>query len=281
MRSGGNSKPPALALRRMSSFDSIVTPRSREGLVSTFDFPTGWEMGRGIFGGLIVGAMVRALDGVAEGRPLRSLTAEIVAPVQPGPATVVVEVLREGNAVTTATARLVQGKDVLAHAVGVLGRKRELQLTTPVMGGLVAPTVGRWQDVEVAPVQAPFAPVFTQHLEFRPTSDLPFSGSSSKEVTGWVRFKEPGARRDAAMLAGLCDAHWPVAQLSQTELRPMSTIAFTFQPFRLDGVDLDSPFFYRAKLQGVDEGYCVENRELWSADGKLLGLNQQTFVIIK
>ncbi len=264
-----------------TSFDALITPKSREGLVSTFDFPAGWEQGRGLFGGLIIAAMVRSLDGVAADRPLRSLTAEIIAPVQPGLAQVVVEVLREGNAVTTATARLVQGKDVMAHVVAVLGRKRELNLSTPVTGGLVAPTPPRWQEVEVAPVEAPIAPVFTQHLEFRPTGAFPFSGSSSKEVTGWVRFKAPGARRDAAMLAGLVDAHWPVAQLSQTGLRPMSTVAFTFQPFQVEGADLESPFFHRATLQAADEGYCVENRELWSADGKLLALNQQTFVIIK
>ena len=36
-----------------------------------------------------------------------------------------------------------------------------------------------------------------------------------------------------------------------------------------------------ARLVAATDGYVVEFRELWSETGKLLALNQQTFVIIK
>jgi hypothetical protein len=60
----------------------------------------------------------------------------------------------------------------------------------------------------------------------------------------------------------------------------MATIAFTFQPFTFAG-DPTAPLAYRARLVASEGGYCVEFRELWSEDGHLLALNQQTMVIIK
>ncbi len=62
----------------------------------------------------------------------------------------------------------------------------------------------------------------------------------------------------------------------------MATVAFTFQPFvRFEGLDPASPLFFRGRLEAMSEGYCVEFRELWGEDGRLLALNQQTFVVIK
>lgn len=59
-------------------------------------------------------------------------------------------------------------------------------------------------------------------------------------------------------------------------------MAFTFQPFaHFEGLNPEAPFFIRAKLVAADQGYAVENREVWGEDGRLLALNQQTFVIIK
>ena len=68
--------------------------------------------------------MVKALEAQAPGRVLRSLTSELCGPLQPGEASVLVDTLREGNAVTTCTVRLEQGGQVQAHGVGVLGKTR-------------------------------------------------------------------------------------------------------------------------------------------------------------
>src|SRR5690606_21365142 len=101
-------------------------------------------------------------------------------------------------------------------------------------------------------------------------------------VEGWVRPKNPGAKRDAAYVAACIDAYWPAHLSRESQLRPMATVAFTVQPRpHFEGLDPEAPHFYRARVLATDGGYSVETRELWGEDGRLLGLNQQTFVSIK
>lgn len=63
--------------------------------------------------------------------------------------------------------------------------------------------------------------------------------------------------------------------------RPMATIAFTLDiAGGLDGLDPDAPVLYRAAAPVCTDGYVLETRELWGSDGRLVAINQQTFVII-
>lgn len=262
-----------------SALDALLAfPPAVEG-VTKISFPDQWQQGRGAFGGLVTAALVRALETVGEGRPLRSLTSEICGPVQPGESALEIDVLRTGNAVTTAAVRLVQNGEVQAHGVGVLGKERMRDRDQVV---LAKPTFGTWKDVEVLPIEPPLGPVFAQHFEFRVTGPLPFSGETEPRVEGWVRPKNPGKTRDAAYLAACIDSYWPSLYTLETMPRPMATIAFTFQPFvHFEGLDPEAPLFFRSRAQAVDAGYFVEFRELWGEDGRLLALNQQTMVIIK
>jgi acyl-CoA thioesterase len=244
---------------------------------ATIDVPDRWQQGRGAFGGLVTGICIRALEQVAPDRPLRSLTAELCGPLQAGAADVVVEILRAGNAVTTAAVRLVQHGEVQAHAVGVLGKHRfaMARATIEKPAALATP----WRDVPVAALNA-FAPTFAQHAEMRVIGPMPFSGAREPRLEGWIRWNNAGTRRDAALLAACCDSYWPARYSTEPAPRPMATIAFTFQPLAPVPAG-DSPMFYRAVMLAEDAGYCVEQRELWSEAGVLLALNQQTFVVIK
>lgn len=263
------------------TFDAVVTPRSRDGLSFHFDTPTGWEQGRGLFGGLVIGAMTRCLEAAAPTRRVRSLTAEIFAPVPAGPGRVQVEVLREGNAVTTATAKWFNGTELCAHVVAVLGQARALQPAPQLASGLTPPTPPDWKTLDISPVEPPMAPTFTQHLETRIVSGVPFTDPNLTRTEAFVRFKDLGGPRDLAWLIGLADTLYPVSLAAQELPRPMSTLAFTLQPFSLDGLDPDAPLFHRATQLNAEDGYVVEQRELWSPGGRLLALNQQTFVVIK
>ena len=81
--------------------------------------PDGWQQGRGAFGGLVLAALLRAMEAVEpdRGRVTRSLTGDLCGPVQPGPAELVVEVLRRGNNLSNLDARLYQNGEVQARAV--------------------------------------------------------------------------------------------------------------------------------------------------------------------
>ncbi len=259
--------------------DALVTPTPRSPGHFTAEVPDGWQQGRGAYGGLVTGLLSRALEASAPGRALRSLTAELCGPVAPGPVTLAVETLREGSAVTTCAVRLEQGGAVQAHGVGVLGLARPAAVDQVF---LAPPQLPDWHGVEVVPVQPPFAPVFSPNFEYRPTGFLPFSGNTEPRAAGWIRPVDAGTTRDAGWLAFCVDAWWPTLFAVTDAPRPMATIAFTFQPFaRFDGLDPAAPLAYRAQLAASGDGYCVELRELWGHDGRLLALNQQTFVIIK
>ena len=241
----------------------------------------GWRQGRGAFGGLTIAALIRAIEArVADpARRVRSVTAELPAPAVPGVAQVEVEILRSGSSLTCARAALRQDGTVASHIVAILAASRPLEAPL-AWNELVPPPAPPWQEV-TAHAAAPRWPEFAQHFEYRPVAGAPLAGGAACAV-GWVRSRTPGAARDAAYLAALVDAWWPAALIRATAMRPLATIAYT-----LDIVgdaaagDPDAPLLYRGTVPVCGDGYFLETRELWSADGRLLALNHQTFAIIR
>jgi hypothetical protein len=265
----------------MNDLTSITTPARTGDRSFVAQIPDGWQQGRGAFGGLVIANLVRAIeafDGEPE-RSLRSLTAEICGPVQPGPNAIHVERFRTGTGVATIGARLVRDGEVLAHAVGVMGKRR---LETHDFCDLVPPEIPPWQEVPAIPVQPPFGPVFAQHVEFRVLGPPPYSGAAEPVASGFARFKDPGAARDSAYIAALADIWWPSFFARESTPRPAATIAFTLEILGgLAGLDPEAPLFHRARTIAGNGGYVVELRELWGLDGRLVALNQQTLTIIK
>lgn len=262
------------------NFAELTTPRLTDDGAFVFDMPDGWQQGRGAFGGIVLAPMVRALAqslGDAE-RTLRALTAEIVGPVQPGPTRIDVTLLRAGAGMSTATATLSQSGAALAHAVGIFGRAREG--TTSFAPA--PPALPSWREVAQTPFDAAFAPRFAQHFDFRLLGALPFAGAAEPVTHGWVRLRDPGPLRDDAYVVALADAWFPSAFVSEKAPRPMATVAFTLEVLgTLEGVDPAAPLYHRGRSVAGRDGYVVDFRELWGEDGRLVALNQQTFVVVK
>ncbi len=72
------------------------------------DVTDGWQQGRGAFGGVVLGNLVRAAVAfeAQEDRVLRALTAEICGPVLPGENPIRVERYRAGTGMSTVGARM-------------------------------------------------------------------------------------------------------------------------------------------------------------------------------
>ena len=263
----------------------LVTPQELGPGHYQFVFPDDWQQGRGAFGGLVVAALIRAVEAAvqaddgAEARTLRSLTAELCGPVQPGPLEVHTETLRAGTGVSTVAARLVQAGEVQAHAVAVLGKTRATDLDHVT---LTPPDYPPWSTLPMVPVQPPFGPRFGRWYEFRNAGATPFSGDVTGRTGGWIRPKFGPHQVDAAWVASCADAWWPVAFTQAQSPRPMATIAFTLQILRDPRLLADdAPLQYRARTMAVADGYAIEYRELWTADGQLVALNEQTIAVIK
>ena len=273
----------------MASLTDVTTPRPVPDGSGRYELDVieGWRQGRGAFGGLLVGAMIRAIEHhVADpARKVRSITAELPGPVEPGTVEIAVTTLRRSNNVSTVRAVLSQGGEIQSHAVAVLAADRRGTdgAGPPTWNDLEPPAAPPWG--EVAPIAAVHRPgseaEFAQHFEYRLVEGIPLSGGAGR-ARGWVRPRDPGPKRDAAYVAALIDAWWPIALIKFTARRPMATLAFTLEVCGgLDGLDPDAPLLYRGASPVCSDGYALETRELWGADGRLVAINHQTFVVIR
>jgi hypothetical protein len=262
-----------------SSLDDVLTPARRDGTL-VLTVPDGWQQGRGAFGGIVFGGLVRAAD-VAVGDParaVRTVSAALFAPVLPGPVEAFPTVLKASANVTTVEVRLVQAGALVGHGVVVAGRSRD---GTPAWSPAWTPPPD-WRDVPPMPVDLPMVPVFTQHLEFRNVGSYPFQGSSEPKASGWCRPRVPARVRDAAWLAAMADAWWSAGATTFDRLRPFATLQF-----QLDvvgdprWVGDDEPVWCTLEARTAGDGFLSEDREIWTAGGRLLARNRQLMVVIK
>jgi hypothetical protein len=240
------------------------------------DIPEGWQQGRGLFGGLTLGALAKAASATlgAGDRPLRTLTAEIPGVVAAGPAQVSTQRLREGHSLSTVAAQLAQGDSVVAHAVFNFGKTRDVAFDRTPAAAIPAFDDSRPSDL------GPFGPTFAHHFEYRILEGKPFSGDARAITEGWVRLREPGEVPPWIALIAMVDAWFPSAMPAFTSPRPFGTISFAAHLFDR-GWQPHEPLFHRSRLLGSQQGYFAELRELFTSGGELCAVNQQTMAIIK
>lgn len=265
-----------------TTLEALTTPERDDELGRwRWQAPDGWQQGRGAFGGLVLATMIRAMEAEVTDpdHTLRTLTATLCGPTEVGTSQIEVAALRQGSGTTTLEARLVQGAELRVHAVGLFGRRR---VDDADWVDLTPPAMPPWRDQPVAPLQAPLAPVFTQHFEYRPTGPIPYAGGTERIASGWIRPRHPGQARDAAYLVAQIDAWWPAPFSVFSAPRPMATVSFTVELMSgFDGLDPQAPLFHDERSLAAASGYAVEARELWGSDGRLMAMNQQTFAIIR
>ena len=217
------------------------------------------------------------------------MSAQLVAPLLPGRADVLTEILRAGSATTTVATRVLSEGDLVAHGVVILGTARVGQQMPDEGGGSASPppelAAGPY-GLPVLPAGPP-APEFLTQLELWSTAGLPFSGSAGNETCGWLQPLAPVSAVDAALLVALADTWWVAVMSRMTRPRPAATVGFTCEvtgdpaTVQIGSDGRLEPLYHRGRLIAAREGYSVETRELWTAAGQLLTWNTQTVVVIK
>ncbi len=266
---------------RVMSFDDATALQSDAGPFG-WNVPDGWQQGRGSWGGLPIGAMVRAVELTQADptRPVRAVTAHLAAPALVGPHRISVAPVRIGSAVSTWEARLLaHDGDVVATAVVVTGAPRR-----PAQGRdesawspLTMPDAPPADAVPVAETPPPFPP-FTRHVEFRVLRGLPLQGGTA-ETLGWV-----GYRTDvpwtAASTVALVDAWYSVTLVALAELGPIATITFA-ATLLVDPATLPpgARLLHHGLVGAARDGYASEQRRLWAPDGRLVVDNLQTIAV--
>lgn len=265
------------------SLDTVLASRKLGPRLFEAHFPTTWMQGRGAFGGLVLGTMVRALLEAddSDGRTLRSLTSEIIGPVQPGPARIEIELLRRGSAVTTLRAELLQGDGCQAHVVAVFGNPRPDAMTYQHTAW---PSPPPWQEVPPLELDSPFIPEFVRHFVIRNIGARDQVGSHDARTAGWVAPRVPCQRRDAAFVVAMVDVWWPACLAMMTMPRPVATLTYSLDlvcDYARLAAQGEAPLYFSGRSQVARDGYTSEERLLFDASGQLLAVNHQLIAIIK
>ncbi|MDF2691729.1 MAG: TesB-like acyl-CoA thioesterase 1 [Labilithrix sp.] len=265
----------------MSEFEQATAIRVSDETPNVFtaNVPDLWQQGKGAFGGISVGILTRAIVATESDRTraLRSLTADLCAPVLPGAVEVEVSSLRRGGSISFIDARLSQNGGLVARASAALASPRAV---TPAAIRPVSPKRPPWRDVPPIPVAPPIGPVFAEKYEYRSTGPLPFAGGTDAAAEGWLREKVTPSVIDEAAIAGLLDAWWPSVFAIESGPRGVATVGYTMQML-VDPRTLDpgEPLFYRGRGVAAGGSLFIEMRELWSGD-TVVAMNQQTFALL-
>ncbi len=268
----------------MENFETATAVAARSEGSYSWTVPAGWAVGRGAWGGLVIGSLINAItDAEADGtRVLRSVSAEIAAPATVGEHEVLVTNLRRGSGLSTwgATTTNADG-ELVARLTAVLAADRESAegmdySTWDLPSAPAVPPAAEVPSVDMAGL----APEFVQHLDIRPLSGMAYSGHGS-ETLGYVRLASP-VTHTAASLIGLVDGWWAAAIVTLDRFRPIATINFSAN-ILVDpaSVGPDELLLHHGFATGSHAGFTSEQRRLWGADGRLIVDNLQSTVLIK
>lgn len=237
---------------------------------STVELDRSWWSWSGPHGGLLAAtALDAAQEVVAADRVPQVVSAQFLAAAGARPVELAAQVLRAGGSSDVvrvdATA---DGEPVLA-VTATLARPRPGGATYGVVD---APPVPPPADCPVVP-PVDLVP-FTSHLEIRRASRGPLEGGDVAELLAWVRRASGGPEVDAASLVVLVDALAPAVYGIATVPVPVPTIdlTVTLQP--------EPPTtgwtLVRITTRTLADGWCVDDSDVWSEDGRLLAQARQT-----
>ncbi len=204
----------------------------------------------------------------AQHRP-RTLSVSLLAPVAEGEVPVRTRPLRLGGS-----------SSVVAGEIGVPESPSLAGIITAAADGLgsaardlPAPGVPASDQVPTVELPVEMAP-YVQHIEFRPLPEyMPFTGAADAELRAWMRLRD-GRPVDAAALTILVDALPPAlyATVPAPIVIPTVNMQVVFSGEQPDG----GWVLGRIRTRNAWGGWCVDDSEVWSAEGRLLAQARQT-----
>jgi acyl-CoA thioesterase len=244
-------------------------------------FTAPWYQGRGAYGGVVGGVLLRAMEHqlADPGRPVRTLHVHFCAPATEGEAEVRVRLERVGKLVAYATARVENAGGVVAVASATFGAARA---GAPEYLDLKRPVVPPPREVEPVPEGVPM-PTFCQFFEYRfCVGAVPYSGAEVAELGGWIR-PRVGQVLDAALCVGLMDAYPPSVLTRVEGVRPVASVDFTIDFLHAlprPGLGEGAHYLRTGRSRVAAEGFSDEHQELWTEDGVLLAQCRQLVAVL-
>ncbi|HEY8544232.1 MAG TPA: thioesterase family protein [Acidimicrobiales bacterium] len=238
-----------------------------------------WSSLVGIHGGYAVAIATRAIDEAVgdPAKPVRTLSAQFLRPLRPGPVEIGVTIERRGQTLVFASARLHQ-----EHRTALL--VRTTSAGTPGYESLAYDDHRRRPRPARPPVGLGrfAAPGLVRHFEqvdVRMDPDVtPFSGGGEARVAAWLRplDDEPV---DTAWLVAACDVLPPAAFSRTTGPVRAATLDYTVHLPVADPaarVPVGAHVYLDCRSPLAADGLVVEDGELWGPDGTVLAVSRQT-----
>lgn len=268
----------------MENFDTAVTVTPASDGSYIWVVPEGWAVGRGAWGGLVIGSLISAIEQseTDRARVVRAVSGEIASPARVGPHVVAVTLSRRGSALSTWTATTTNDNgELVARLTAVLALPRQPanDVDDSTWGMLEAPTAPPPAEA-VRFEMGGLGPQYMGHLQLAPSTGIIFSGNAAR-TTGYVRLTEPVAHSASSLLA-LVDGWWPASLVPFEQFQAMATVSFSAN-LMVDpsSVPADEWLLHDGFAAGARDGFVSEQRRLWSVDGRLLVDNMQSMVLLK
>jgi len=238
-----------------------------------------WWVLRGPNGGYVAAILQRAMtEAVAdERRAARSLTVHFLVPPDAGQVDVHTRIERKGRSLTSTSARLMQGDQLIATAVGAFSTGRN----AIEYSELEMPAVPPPQDVPSRSMDD--APAHAGMFDWRPAiGQADFSAGDHALTGGWFRLREPQLA-DPVVLASYADGWFPALFFRTREPVGVPTIDFTVH-FRaalpLPAARPEDFYLVVFRAPVSHDGFVVEDGEIWSPDGQLVAQARQLAVVL-
>jgi acyl-CoA thioesterase len=242
----------------------------------------GWWTGTGPNGGYVGAILERALQhAVADAeRTCRSFTVHYLSPPTAGAADVEVTVERAGRSLTSVSARLSQAGRPLAIAVAAYSKPRP----GPSFCDAVMPSVPGPEESAPGPFTPDMPPtaipaIAGRYRYHRVLGPLAFSGGDEALTGGWIRLTEPRPL-DAGLLVAYVDAWMPALFGRVTGRWGITTVDLTVHVRDLPDEPYDVWCFLQFRSVASADGFCEEDGEVWSRDGRLLAQSRQLAAIL-
>lgn len=249
------------------------------------EIPAGWGQGRATFGGLLGGLLqARSLgEWSLDPATLRATTTSFVAPVTPGPARLETVLLRQGSSATQTEVRLWQvdertGQDsVRTLQLSSYGAPRASTVEVAAPGPGPIADLSRLYAVPYLPG---LSPEFLAQIELTPaTGGMPFSGSDSGDLTGFMRYRQAPAAMTLPHFLCLVDGWPPAAGALLTKPTAMSTLSWTVEMLTEPTGAPDQHWWYEVVTDAAHDGYAHTHASIFTAAGDPVAISRQTISI--
>ena len=242
-----------------------------------------WRAGRGPHGGYLAALILRGLIEAVDdpGRAPRSLTVHYARAPEPGPVSLSPRVERSGRSLTTVSARLEQGGELMALALAAFS----VPWPAAELDELPMPAVDPPDPRPAEPIDPRDGiPRFLTHMVMQPRiGAYPFMGSDAPmEVGGWLGLHEPQPL-DAPAVALLTDA-WlspPFVRLSEPHVSPTIDLTIHFRrSLPRPGADPQDLVLAGFRTGLVHDGFFENDAVIWSRDGEVLAQARQLALLM-